>query len=103
MDFRPKIKYLLFPLKRPKIFLMIWKLLLLFFSHQNSYRYLLIRGLSLLLLLFFHTILLQNSKLNSVLGGNDIFRIFGILYPSSRMKKKNFFLTTDSSVFNTVV
>ena len=49
-----------------KIVFMIWKLKTFFFIHQ--YLYLLISGLFFIILLFFHTILLQNSKLNIVLN-----------------------------------
>ena len=50
---------------RPKKFFLIWKLIF-FCIHHNLY--LLIRGLFFITLLFFHTILLQSSKLNTVLN-----------------------------------
>ena len=78
--FVPKIEYFLFPLTKkwpyPKSFFHDLEIHFFFFIHQNLY--LLLRGLFFITLLFFHTILFQNSKLNTVehLGGNDIFIIF---------------------------
>ena len=69
------MKYFLFSLTQPDFKKMalpknfFHDLEIKFFSsliHQNLY--LLIRGLFVIILLFFHTILLQNSKLNTVLN-----------------------------------
>ena len=61
----------------PNFFFMIWKLKIFFFIHQNL--------TFLYYFVIFRTILLQNSKLNTV--GNDIFKSYvGIHYPSSRTK-----------------
>ena len=91
----PKIKYFLFPLTRPTLkngpTQISFHDLDFFFINQNLY--LVIRGLFFITLLFFHTVLLQNSKLNTVLNIKVVMislSYFGIHYPPSRMKKNIF-------------
>ena len=108
---RPKIKYFLFPLGliRPTLkngptrnfFFQDLELKNIFFIHQNLY--LLIRDLFFITLLFFHTILLQNSKLNTVLDIYvviyNIFIIFWNSLPFFQDEKKNFFFTDQALSF----